>query len=180
MAKLVVLSEGLIGRSHELTAERTTVGRVEDNTFQIAEASVSSHHCEILLQGSEIKVKDLNSTNGTYINGQQITEAVLKPDQVLRLGKVDLKLEGEGAAPSPGKKPIEQTLVVPRGVSLDKLEHGPKAIGFDTAAKGFAKKDNRTNKLFVAAVVVVVIGILAVIAWLIISGGNAAPPPGRR
>jgi hypothetical protein len=180
MAKLVVLSEGLTGRSHELTAERTTVGRVEDNTFQLAEASVSSHHCEILLQGGEIKVKDLNSTNGTYINGQQITEGVLKPGQTLRLGKVDIKLEGEGAAPAPGKKPLEQTLVVPRGVSLDQLEQGPKAAGFDTAAKGFAKKDNRSNKLFVVAVVVVVVGILAVIAWLIISGGSGAPTPGGR
>jgi pSer/pThr/pTyr-binding forkhead associated (FHA) protein len=72
MAKLVVVTEGLSGRSHELTAERTTVGRVEDNTFPIAEPSISSHHCEILLQGSEVRIKDLNSTNGTFIDGQQI------------------------------------------------------------------------------------------------------------
>jgi pSer/pThr/pTyr-binding forkhead associated (FHA) protein len=180
MAKLVVLSEGLTGRSHELTAERTTVGRVEDNTFQLAEPSVSSHHCEILQQGGEIKIKDLNSTNGTYIEGKQITEGVLKPGQTLRLGKVDLKLEGESAAPAAGKKSIEQTLVVPRGVSLDQLEQGPKASGFDTAAKGFAKKDNRTNKLFIGVVILVVVGILAVIAWLIISGGTSGAAPSRR
>lgn len=179
MAKLVVLSEGLTGRSHELTAERTTVGRVDDNTFQIAEPSVSSHHCEILQQSGEIKIKDLNSTNGTFIDGKQITEGVLKPGQTLRLGKVDIKLEGETAA-SPGKKPVEQTLVVPRGVPLDQLEQGPKAPGFDTAAKGFAKKDNRTNKLFIGVVVVVVIGILAVIAFLIISGGASGGPAGGR
>ena len=179
MAKLVVLSEGLTGRSHELTAERTTVGRVEDNTFQLAEASVSSHHCEILQQGGEIKVKDLNSTNGTYIDGKQISEGVLKPGQTLRLGKVDIKLEGEGAAAAPGKKTIEQTLVVPRGVPLDQLEQGPKAPGFDTAAKGFAKKDNRTNKLFIGVVVLVVVGILAVIAWLIIGAPSGATPGGR-
>ena len=49
MARLVLLSEGLTGRSFELKVEKTTVGRVDDNTFQIPETSVSSHHAEILL-----------------------------------------------------------------------------------------------------------------------------------
>ena len=56
MAKLVILTQSLAGRSCDLTGERTTVGRVEDNAFQIAEPSVSSHHCEILLRGSDIVV----------------------------------------------------------------------------------------------------------------------------
>ena len=42
MAKLVILNQGMTGRTFELNVERTTVGRVEDNTFQIADASVSS------------------------------------------------------------------------------------------------------------------------------------------
>ena len=53
MAKLVLLSQGLIGRTHELKVDTTTIGRVDDNTFPIAEPSVSSHHCEILRKGSE-------------------------------------------------------------------------------------------------------------------------------
>jgi pSer/pThr/pTyr-binding forkhead associated (FHA) protein len=69
MAKLVILTEGLTGRAHELNVDRTTIGRVEDNMFQIAEASVSSHHCEVHLRGTEILIRDLNSTNGTFING---------------------------------------------------------------------------------------------------------------
>ena len=65
-----------------------------DNNFPIVVASVSSHHCEILMRGNEVVVKDLNSTNGTFINGQQVTgEAVLKPGQVLRLGQVEIRLE---------------------------------------------------------------------------------------
>src|ERR1051325_3803289 len=105
MPKLVVLSEGLAGRTYELKSDKTTVGRVEDNMFQIAEGSVSSHHCEILLQGNDVVVKDLNSTNGTFINGQQITQAVLRPGQILRLGNLEIRLEataGPSAPPSTG------------------------------------------------------------------------------
>src|SRR5436309_3365617 len=93
MAKLVVLSEGLTGLTHELKVEKTTVGRLDDNTFQIAEPSVSSHHCEVIQRGNDIVVKDLNSTNGTFINGEKITEAALKPGQILRLGKVEVRQE---------------------------------------------------------------------------------------
>src|SRR5213078_932453 len=108
MPKLVVLSEGLTGRSHELKIEKTTIGRLEDNSFQIAEQSVSSHHCEVLLKGDDVLVKDLNSTNGTYINGEKITEKVLKPGQILRLGQIEIRLEGDGAASTPATTAAEK------------------------------------------------------------------------
>src|SRR5271156_5184129 len=93
MAKLVILNQGMTGRTFELNIERTTVGRVEDNTFQIADGSVSSHHAEILLRGSDIVIRDLNSTNGTFINNDKISESVLTPGQTLRFGQVELKIE---------------------------------------------------------------------------------------
>ena len=77
MAKLVVLSEGFTGLTCELKADKTTVGRLEDNAFQIPEPSVSSHHCELTRRGVDLLVKDLNSTNGTFINGEKVVEAVL-------------------------------------------------------------------------------------------------------
>ena len=132
MAKLVILTQGMTGRAHELKAESTTIGRVEDNIFQISEPSVSSHHCEVHLRGQEVLVKDLNSTNGTFIAGEKITEAVLKPGQTLRLGNVELRLEngtpapaapaaapGTASAPAPAKKPGESPMTAPRGVRLD-------------------------------------------------------------
>src|SRR6266566_4985119 len=103
MAKLVVLSEGVTGLAYELKVDKTTVGRLEDNAFQLAEPSVSSHHCELIRRGDEIVVKDLNSTNGTFINGEKITEAVLKPGQILRLGMIEMRLEtGDATAATPG------------------------------------------------------------------------------
>ncbi len=162
MAKLVVLSAGLTGRTHELTVDKTTIGRVEDNTFQIAEPSVSSHHCEVLLKGTEVVIHDLNSTNGTFINGEKVTaDTVLKPNQILRLGQIELRLETEAAAPA--KKAVDQTLVMQRGVSLSDLEQGSRTAGFDTKGSGFSKKENKGNKIFwiVAGLVgLVIIGLL--------------------
>src|SRR3982750_2887258 len=98
MAKLIILNQGMSGRAYDLVAERTSVGRVEDNAFQITDPSVSSHHCEIQLRGPDIVIRDLNSTNGSYINDARITESILKPGQTLRLGQVELKLEPEGGS----------------------------------------------------------------------------------
>jgi pSer/pThr/pTyr-binding forkhead associated (FHA) protein len=162
MAKLVVLSVGMTGRTQELKVDKTTIGRVEDNTFQIAEPSVSSHHCEILLRGSDVVVRDLNSTNGTFINGEKVAESVIKPGQILRLGQIEMRLETDVPA-SPAKKHIDQTMVMQRGVSLNELEQGTRTSGFDTKGSGFSKKDNKVNKIFwlVAGLVgLVIIGVL--------------------
>lgn len=169
MGKLVLLSQGLTGQTHELKVDKTTIGRVDDNTFPIVEPSVSSHHCEILLQGAEVVVRDLNSTNGTFINGDKIAESVLKPGQILRLGQIEMRLETDTAtapAPAASMKPTDKTVVMQRGVSLTALEAGAQK-GFDTAGKGFSKKDNKGNKIFflVAIVVGVVIVGLVIFAF---------------
>jgi len=169
MAKLVVLSAGMTGRTHELKVDKTTVGRVEDNTFEIAEASVSSHHCELLLRGSDVLVRDLNSTNGTFINGEKISESVLKPGQVLRLGQVEMRLELD-TPPAAAKKAIDQTMVMQRGVSLNELEQGPRVGGFDTTSKAFSKKDNKVNKIFVIlgiAFGVIILGLLLYVYMIV-------------
>jgi pSer/pThr/pTyr-binding forkhead associated (FHA) protein len=168
MPKLVVLSEGLTGRSHELKIEKTTIGRLEDNAFQIAEQSVSSHHCEVLLKGNDVVVKDLNSTNGTYINGEKISEKPLKPGQILRLGSVEVRLEGDGGAaatPAEKKKMDPNTRVIPRGVKLNEFEQGATGVKFDKNSP-FAKKSNKTNLVFL--VVGVVLG-LAIISFLVLA-----------
>jgi len=114
---------------------------VDDNSFQISEGSVSSHHCEVLLRGKDVVVKDLNSTNGTYINGERVTaEATLRPGQILRLGQIEMRLEtGE---PIPGaKKQFDQTRVI-GGVKLGDFEGGGRSV-FDKDSP-FAKKSNKT------------------------------------
>jgi pSer/pThr/pTyr-binding forkhead associated (FHA) protein len=180
MAKLVILSQGMTGRSHELKADKTTIGRVDDNTFPITEASVSSHHCEVMLRGSDVVVHDLDSTNGTFINGEKITEAVLKPGQILRLGQIELRLETEGtaagaAAPAaPGRKGPENTVVMQQGVSLTELEVGARS-GFDNKGKGFTKKDNKVNKIFLFGAIAVGVIIIVLLALAFFAAKRATP-----
>jgi len=165
---------------HDLKVDKTTIGRVEDNSFQIPESSVSSHHCEVLLRGDDVVIRDLNSTNGTFINGEKISEAILKVGQTLRLGQIELRLEMEGmsapspapttapapsapsAAPMPSRKPMDQTVAMQRGVSLNELEQGgSRPPGFDTT-KTFSKKGNKTNKLLwiIGVIVFLIVGIV--------------------
>lgn len=165
MARLVVLTEGLTGRTYELKVDRTTVGRVEDNAFQIAEASVSSHHCEILLRGDQVIVKDLDSTNGTYINGQKVSESPLKSGQILRLGQVEMRLEtGDGKEPA---KKQDRTLVVPAGVKLNDLEGGSKTDAIATNPN-FKKKSNKVGTIVVTISIILgaIILVFLAIAFL--------------
>jgi pSer/pThr/pTyr-binding forkhead associated (FHA) protein len=178
MARLLLLSEGFNGRTYELKVEKTTVGRVSDNAFEIPEASVSSHHAEILLRGEDIVIRDLGSTNGTFINGEKITEAVLKPGQILRFGTVELRLD-TGDTPPAGAKPIgatsttqrpkqtlDQTRIIPQGVKLDELQGmgGPPNLGSTT---GFEKRSNRGNKIFLTLVIIVGFVLVGALFWVL-------------
>jgi pSer/pThr/pTyr-binding forkhead associated (FHA) protein len=171
MPRLVILSEGLTGKAHELKVEKTTIGRVEDNTFQIMEASVSSHHCEILLRGPDVVVRDLNSTNGTFVNGQQVTgEAVLKPGQIVRFGQVELRLEDASSKPAAASKKLpDQTMIIPQGV---KLGMDTASTAFIKEKSGFAKKSNTGTKIFIAVAAVIFVAIIAVIVILLQQSGK--------
>jgi hypothetical protein len=166
MLKLVVLSPGMTGRTHELKAEKTTIGRVDDNTFPLVEPSVSSHHCEILLRGSEVMVRDLDSTNGTYIAGEKVTERALKPGQIMRLGQVDIRLEADAAGPPPGKH-FDRTAIIQGGVKLSELEEGARGATFDTRSSGFSKKRNRVNQIFI--IIGAVLGLVIILLLVYIA-----------
>jgi pSer/pThr/pTyr-binding forkhead associated (FHA) protein len=174
MARLVLLSEGFTGRTYELKGEKTTVGRVSDNAFEISESSVSSHHAEIILQGNDVLIRDLGSTNGTFINGEQINEGVLKPGQILRLGTVEMRLESPesaaaaaAATSSPAKKAatLDHTRVIPQGVKLNELE-GTRNVEFSSKS-GFEKKSDKGTKIFIIGAVVVGVLLVGLLIFLV-------------
>src|SRR5688572_29107065 len=171
MARLVLLSEGFTGRTFELKNEKTTVGRVSDNAFEIPEASVSSHHAELTLKGNELHIKDLGSTNGTFINGEKIMEGVVKPGQILRLGMIEMRLETADpvAAAAASKKVVQtldQTRVIPQGVKLDELEGTRTPLDFGKS--GFEKKDNKGTKTFVTVVIIIGIALVGALVWVLV------------
>jgi CheY-like chemotaxis protein len=111
MAKLVVVTQDLAGLSHELNGNWTTIGRADGNSFKIADTSVSCQHCEVRLCGDELTVRDLCSTNGTFVQGRRITEDVLRPGQTLRVGEVTLRFEAAAVGLSPPASFVNTMLV---------------------------------------------------------------------
>ena len=94
MKILKVISDEASGQSFKLSPGVTAVGRLDDNQVQISHPTVSSHHCELRLGDGGLIVKDLGSTNGTFINDQPVAaEGVLHPGDILRLGDVRLAFE---------------------------------------------------------------------------------------
>lgn len=166
MPRLVLLTEGFTGRSFELKAERSTVGRLEDNNFQIPAPSVSSHHCELLLQGNDVVVKDLDSTNGTFINGEQVTEAKLPIGQSVRFGSIEARLEASATTGATGKKLLDKTSVLPQGVKMNDLEQGTQKIKTFDGNSPFKKKSNKTTWIFVAIGIVLVVTIIGIGVWI--------------
>jgi pSer/pThr/pTyr-binding forkhead associated (FHA) protein len=93
MARLLLKSEGLSGRVIELRLGVNRFGRGPASDFQIDHPTISASHCQILLEGDGILVRDCASTNGTFIDGQPIREAKLSKGQILRLGDVEFLVE---------------------------------------------------------------------------------------
>src|SRR5688500_80042 len=78
----------------ELLPGLNRVGRNPTNEFRVADASISSFHAEIALKpDNTVHVRDLASTNGTYIDGVPLLDGELKPGQILRFGTVEFALE---------------------------------------------------------------------------------------
>ncbi len=74
-------------------------GRGFANDMKIEDPSVSSNHAQIIVEGGRVIIRDLNSKNGTFINGLPVTEAELMPGQSVRLGAVELVVEVERPKP---------------------------------------------------------------------------------
>jgi hypothetical protein len=89
----LVFKAGEMLSSLELKSGVNRLGRLEENDFQFEHPTVSSLHCEVMVEGEAVVVRDCGSTNGTFINGERIREALLPMDATLRLGDVELLLK---------------------------------------------------------------------------------------
>lgn len=93
MARLLIKTEGLDSRALDLRLGTNHIGRNPDCDFHIEHSTVSSLHCEMVLSNEGVLLRDCDSTNGTFVNREQIKEAWLKPGQTVHLGEVKLFVE---------------------------------------------------------------------------------------
>ena len=77
----------------DLNPGELALGRAPDNDVQIEDTTVSSHHARIFTYFYVSYIEDLNSTNGTFVNGKRITKHLLQPGDVIHLGQYPLRIE---------------------------------------------------------------------------------------
>src|SRR5436309_3080063 len=101
-AWLVWKTGTLAGQRRLIREDVTRVGRAPDNDVIVDAATVSLHHFEIRKQGEAYRIQDLNSTNGTFVNGERIVAAALEPASSIRFGSMGPELTFMlGDAPQP-------------------------------------------------------------------------------
>lgn len=80
----------------ELAIERTSVGRTRDNHVILNDPAISSRHCEFVFDARGLLMRDLNSSNGSFVNGQRVQEAFLFDGDRIRLGQLNGRIEVRG------------------------------------------------------------------------------------
>ncbi len=110
MAKLILSMDGLVLKEITLTKERMTIGRRPTNDIQIDNLAISGEHAAVVTILNDSFLEDLNSTNGTLVNGQPIKKHFLKNGDVVELGKYKLKYIAEQAQQA--ESDYEKTMVL--------------------------------------------------------------------
>jgi len=116
-AKLILSMDGLVLKEMPLAKERTTIGRKAHNDIQIDNLAISGEHAVIVTILNDSFLEDLNSTNGTYVNGQPIKKHFLQSNDVIELGKYRLKYVNEQPAGAAAGADYEKTLVLRPGTA---------------------------------------------------------------
>ena len=91
MGKLVVSLDGVVIKEVQITKDKTTLGRRPYNDIVIDNLAVSGEHAVLQMVGNDVFIEDLNSTNGTYINGKAIKKQLLADNDTVEIGKYKIK-----------------------------------------------------------------------------------------
>ncbi|MCK6434728.1 MAG: FHA domain-containing protein [Burkholderiaceae bacterium] len=91
MSKLVVSLDGVVIKEVQITKDKTTLGRRPYNDIVIDNLAVSGEHAVLQMVGQDVFIEDLNSTNGTYINGKAIKKQLLAHNDTVEIGKYKIK-----------------------------------------------------------------------------------------
>jgi len=107
---MIVSIDGVVIKEVQLTKDRTTLGRRPYNDIVIDNLAVSGEHAVMQMSGAEVFLEDLNSTNGTYVNGKAIKKQQLQNGDTIEIGKYKIKFVHDGAVDQ-----YEKTMVINAG-----------------------------------------------------------------
>ena len=110
MPKMIVSIDGVVIKEVQLTKDRTTLGRRPYNDIVIDNLAVSGEHAVLQMSGNEVYLEDLNSTNGTYVNGKAVKKQLLQNSDTVEIGKYKIKYINEMAGPG-----FEKTMIFKAG-----------------------------------------------------------------
>ena len=114
MARLILSLDNQVLAEYNMTKERYTIGRLPDNDVRIDNPAVSGHHSLIINILNDSFLEDLNSTNGTYVNGKLIKKHALQHGDVITIGHHQLRFSDQ-QAPETEQDEFEKTMVIPTG-----------------------------------------------------------------
>lgn len=134
MAKLILSMDSILLKEIPLAKERTTIGRKPQNDIQIDNLAISGEHAAIVTILNDAFLEDLDSTNGTQVNGQPVKKHFLQNGDVIELGKYRLKYVNE-AQPQASQADFEKTMIIRPDMAHKANEHvNEKAMMGDTQA----------------------------------------------
>jgi pSer/pThr/pTyr-binding forkhead associated (FHA) protein len=134
MARLILSLDGQVLAEYNMTKERYTIGRLPDNDVRIDNAAVSGHHGLIINILNDSFLEDLNSTNGTYVNGKLIKKHALTHGDVITVGHHHLRFV-DSQVESSEQDEFERTLVIQPGqVSEARLRAATESTAEPAAA----------------------------------------------
>ncbi|MBL8501879.1 MAG: FHA domain-containing protein [Rhodocyclaceae bacterium] len=137
--------DGLVLKEIPLTKERTTIGRKPHNDIQIDNLAISGEHSVIVTILNDSFLEDLNSTNGTYVNGQPIKKHFLQNSDVIELGKYKLKYLNETPSQTTAAD-FEKTMVLRPDLMKKTAEQtAAKAVSPTDTQVGMKAIDTHTN-----------------------------------
>ena len=110
MPKMIVSIDGVVIKEVQLTKDRTSLGRRPYNDIVIDNLAVSGEHAVLQMSGAEVHVEDLNSTNGTYVNGKAVKKQLLQNSDTVEIGKYKIKYVNEAADAG-----FEKTMMIKAG-----------------------------------------------------------------
>ena len=152
---LITLPDGT-EQKHDLAEDIITVGRVPDNLLQIDDASVSSHHCTLTLVDGEYVLRDTGSTNGTRLNGQELTPDTdhrLRGGERIIFGKIAASYVTDAGGESRPLPAEEDHTLVPAAASV-------RPADFENASP-FQTKHKKKDPVATAIIAFTVIAIIA-------------------